>query len=224
MLDAATQKTMRTVLRQHFMPEVIEVYNVATTLNDFGEATYTRTLALTVSGQHQELTGNERTLLSTLVDAGLENIEGIKVILPYGTAITVAQDVKTADGTFWHVAFVSRTKTYNAAVEVMLITAGVRRAAATGLANGAQVILDVSNQRVPIDEGTLANSGNTNVDEQALIAAVSYDTPYAIRQHEDTTLRHLNGRESKFLERALLENTDVVNQLIADAIKAALQK
>ena len=35
------------------------------------------------------------------------------------------------------------------------------------------------------------------------MAAVSYDTPYAIRQHEDLSYKHDAGRKAKYLEDPL---------------------
>src|SRR3546814_6588653 len=38
---------------------------------------------------------------------------------------------------------------------------------------------------------------SASVDPQALKGAVSYDTHYAVKQHEDQTLRHDEGRRAK---------------------------
>lgn len=97
-----------------------------------------------------------------------------------------------------------------------------RGAAARGLALAAEHVLDVAGESVPIEEGTLARSGRTSVDPEELRAAVSYDTPYAVRQHEDMTLRHDEGRSAKFLERALVSEQDTCRRIVADAIAGAL--
>lgn len=96
-----------------------------------------------------------------------------------------------------------------------------RKAAAKGLFDAAEHVLQVSRTRVPIEEGTLERSGTTTVDEANLVAYISYDTPYAVRQHEDMTYRHDAGRQAKFLESALTGERDVVRKIIADAIKGA---
>lgn len=99
------------------------------------------------------------------------------------------------------------------------ISEEMKTAAAKGLRNVAEFLLDKSNQNIPIDEGTLKNSGNTSVDETNLEASVSYDTPYAVRQHEDMTLNHKNGRTAKYLENAYKDNLNKIQDYIADAIK-----
>ncbi|MET7933492.1 hypothetical protein [Streptomyces sp. NPDC005322] len=60
------------------------------------------------------------------------------------------------------------------------IAAAVRDAAAQGLFLGAEHVLGVSNERVPLDEAALQRSGTASVEEGGLRAAVSYDTPYAL--------------------------------------------
>jgi hypothetical protein len=89
-----------------------------------------------------------------------------------------------------------------------------------GLQEAVEFLLDESNKTAPIADGTLINSGATSVD--GLEASVSYDTPYAVRQHEDTTLRHPNGRQAKFLENAYKENITAIQEFLAKAIKGAI--
>ena len=67
----------------------------------------------------------------------------------------------------------------------------------------AEHVLTVSNQHVPHDEGTLERSGKTSYDPKKKTAAVSYNTPYARRQHEELTWKHENGRTAKYLENAM---------------------
>lgn len=82
------------------------------------------------------------------------------------------------------------------------VQAQIRRAAFLGLFEAGEMLLDESNRLVPLEEGTLRNSGEVSQDEQRLAVRVSYDTPYAVRQHEETTYRHPNGRQAKYLEQA----------------------
>ncbi|MFD9813713.1 hypothetical protein [Streptomyces sp. NPDC059080] len=103
------------------------------------------------------------------------------------------------------------------------VTAVMREAAARGLLLGAEHTLAVSRQRVPIAEGTLERSGAASVDEQQLAAAVSYDTPYAVRVHEDLTARHSPGRTAKYLESVLPEVSGDVQALIAAQVRRALR-
>lgn len=98
--------------------------------------------------------------------------------------------------------------------------AGKIRAATTrGLALWGEHVLGVSNDRVPLDEATLQRSGVATVDEENLTAAVSYDTAYAVIQHEDLTLRHPNGRQAKYLESAIVESRALAATMIANQIR-----
>lgn len=62
----------------------------------------------------------------------------------------------------------------------------------------ANFLLDESRKQVPYDTGALSRSGLVSAD--GLHATVSYDTPYAVRQHESMTYRHAAGRKAKYLE------------------------
>lgn len=102
------------------------------------------------------------------------------------------------------------------------VTRETTDAARRGLLLAAEHVLTEANERVPIEEGTLARSGRASVDDGELKAAVSYDTPYAVRQHEDMTLRHDQGRQAKFLERAVASEVEAIRGIVADAIRGAL--
>lgn len=87
-----------------------------------------------------------------------------------------------------------------------LWTQGGRRRAARGLRLALEHVLAESNKIVPLDEGTLERSGKTSINEATLTGAVSYDTPYAVRQHEEMDWRHAPGRQAKYLETAMNTN------------------
>ncbi|WP_030271193.1 hypothetical protein [Streptomyces sp. NRRL B-24484] len=97
-----------------------------------------------------------------------------------------------------------------------------RAGAALGLFAAAEHVLQRSRERVPIEEGTLERSGVASINEQQLTAAVSYDTQYAVRVHEDMNARHDAGRSAKYLERPLAEEAGTVKQIIAAAVRQAL--
>lgn len=61
--------------------------------------------------------------------------------------------------------------------------------------------------KTPVDTGALKASARTKFKDTSsgYQAEVSFNTPYALRQHEDLSLRHETG-EAKFLENALKEN------------------
>ncbi len=58
----------------------------------------------------------------------------------------------------------------------------------------------VSKEQVPLDQGPLKNSCYVDVAEDGSSGTVSYDTPYAIIQHEKTQFQHQRGRKAKYLE------------------------
>ncbi|MFE4057402.1 hypothetical protein ACFXP3_14080 [Streptomyces sp. NPDC059096] len=100
---------------------------------------------------------------------------------------------------------------------------GTRAGAVRGLRAGAEHVLERSRRRVPIEEGTLERSGTASVDEEALTAGVSYDTPYAVRQHENLNYRHDNGRSAKFLEGPVTEEAGTVAEIIAAQLRRSLR-
>ncbi len=97
-----------------------------------------------------------------------------------------------------------------------------RAGAARGLVLATEHTLGVARSRVPIEEGTLERSGSASVDEGALTGAVSFDTPYAVRQHEDLGLKHDAGRQAKYLESAFASEADTNADLIARSIRGEL--
>ena len=77
-----------------------------------------------------------------------------------------------------------------------------------------EYILHESNKIVPLEEGTLQRSGIA--ESSGLKGTVSYDTPYAIRQHEDRTLSHDHNRQPKYLERTVKNNKDKVREYLKE--------
>ena len=86
------------------------------------------------------------------------------------------------------------------------------------LVEASEFLLQEANETAPIEESTLIRSGTVSVDRKALRTAISYDTPYAVRQHEDTRLRHDPGRRAKWLERTINEQRSRVGKFIAARI------
>lgn len=96
-------------------------------------------------------------------------------------------------------------------------TARGRRLAEEGLQRGLEHVLAESNKIVPLDEGTLERSGR--VVRNGLEGAVTYDTVYARRQHEELTWKHLPGRSAKYLEIPMNRERDVVLRLMAVSLR-----
>lgn len=101
-------------------------------------------------------------------------------------------------------------------------------AAAQGLFALGNNIMTEAKERAPHDLGTLAGSGYVTPPEMyrgTPVVEVGFGGPsasYVVRQHEDTALRHTNGREAKFLEKALDAHAASAAPLIAGRCKRAL--
>ena len=88
------------------------------------------------------------------------------------------------------------------------VTEQIRSAVVAGLSEAALDVLADANRTVPRESGDLERSGKVAVDAPRLLAVIGYGAGeefkgYAIRQHEDLTLKHNAGRGAKWLERAL---------------------
>jgi hypothetical protein len=102
--------------------------------------------------------------------------------------------------------------------------AGAMRAAgARGLLLGAEHVLQLATNVVPLDEGFLQSTGTASVDEGDMTAMVSFDGPYAVRQHEELEWRHAPGREAKYLESSLNSSRTEVKNVIAAQLRRALR-
>ncbi|MBR6029221.1 MAG: hypothetical protein IKP40_09015 [Clostridia bacterium] len=78
-----------------------------------------------------------------------------------------------------------------------------------------------SKAQVPLDQGPLKNSCQVDVASDGTSGTVSYDTPYAIIQHEKTSFNHQRGRKAKYLEDPANDPAvaDAMQQLIAQAFR-----
>lgn len=104
-----------------------------------------------------------------------------------------------------------------------LVDRRVRAAAADGLLDAVEFLGDESDRTTPIEEGTLIRSRVSSVDRSKLRGAVSYDTPYAARQHEEMEYRHDPGRRAKFLEQAFKEQGARAVEHVAAQVRRVLR-
>ena len=100
----------------------------------------------------------------------------------------------------------------------------ILKAALKGQKVLAQNILGESQKIVPVDTGTLRRSGHISTDEALNITTISYNTPYALKQHEDATLNHPNGGEAKYLERPFNEKSGEYENFVSTEVYKALRK
>jgi len=99
------------------------------------------------------------------------------------------------------------------------------------LHDGAEAILTESLKEVPHATGTLARSAAVTDASREDAVYISYNTPYAVRQHEDLTLRHPDprnplstpGRKAKYLEDPFNRLKAKVMKLVRLRVKKALR-
>lgn len=70
---------------------------------------------------------------------------------------------------------------------------------------------------VPKDTHALAQSAEVSADGKTR-AVLSYNTPYAVVQHENLGYNHPNGGKAKYLEDQFNQNKDSMKQIIASTI------
>ncbi|WP_431892981.1 hypothetical protein [Micromonospora haikouensis] len=91
-----------------------------------------------------------------------------------------------------------------------------------GVELAAEHLLQVSSFLAPLEEGDLARSGTVSSDRSESAAAVSFDRPYAVRQHEELTWRHDQGKQAKYLEEPMHTERDTLLALIAGPLRDEL--
>lgn len=97
--------------------------------------------------------------------------------------------------------------------------ARVHSAAERGVRMAVEHWLGESRKEVPIEEGTLERSGRATTE--GLKGAVSYDTPYAVYQHERMDLQHDSGRKAKYLEDPGNREAGTMAEIIAAQVRRA---
>lgn len=89
-------------------------------------------------------------------------------------------------------------------MKIKLDKALIRSTVESGSKKATWAALDhlaaVSKEQVPLDQGPLKNSCYVDVNDDGSEGTVSYDTPYAVVQHENTWYQHQRGRKAKYLE------------------------
>lgn len=110
-------------------------------------------------------------------------------------------------------------------VDLGQAVAGIRKGAERGVKLAVEHLLTEANKHVPHDEGTLERSGETGTQAtgEKVRGSVSYDTPYAVRQHEDMTLHHDGKGQSKWLENTMASEADTVRAIIGTAIRQEVE-
>ena len=101
-------------------------------------------------------------------------------------------------------------------IRVHLDKVKIRTAVSTGTRRATWAALDhlaaVSKDQVPLDQGPLKNSCYVDVSDDGTSGTVSYDTPYAVVQHENMQYQHQRGRKAKYLEDPC-NDPDVISEM-----------
>ena len=95
----------------------------------------------------------------------------------------------------------------------------VMNATERGLLKGLEFVPQESVKVVPKDTGMLEKSASVKISNDGKQGAVSYDTPYAIRQHEELGYRHAEGRIAKYLEIPFQQNQGKALEIMQREIK-----
>ena len=100
----------------------------------------------------------------------------------------------------------------------------VREALQSALEDEAELILAEAIKIVPIEEGSLQDSGMTASGN--LEVAIGFGSgpaaPYAVRQHEELTFAHDAGRQAKYLETPFVAAQSTLGQNLAEGIRRNL--
>lgn len=97
------------------------------------------------------------------------------------------------------------------------------QAGTQGLELAAQDLLGAAQREAPVKEGTLRGSGQIQrvVTSSGVDFEVAFVTPYAARQHEETTWEHPKGGKSKYLEDPLKERIRSYERFVAAVVRRA---
>jgi hypothetical protein len=91
--------------------------------------------------------------------------------------------------------------------------------APTAAAKGMEHVRGVAAPLTPEETGRLVGSATVTVNGDE--ATITYDGPYARRQHEELTWRHEKG-QAKYLEQPMHTEKPVVMQIVTKEIRDAL--
>lgn len=96
----------------------------------------------------------------------------------------------------------------------------IRLAGRNGAVQGMQKVLQLAQEKVPVDTGNLRDSGHLEETRDGAVAV--FDAPYALYVHE-MDLHHERG-ERKYLENALMEQAGSGEMLraVEDSIREEL--
>ena len=99
------------------------------------------------------------------------------------------------------------------------VAEAAKTAAPVAAAKGMEHVRGVAAPLTPEETGRLVGSATVTVDGDE--ATITYDGPYARRQHEELTWRHEKG-QAKYLEQPMHTEKPVVLEIVAKEVRQAL--
>jgi hypothetical protein len=94
----------------------------------------------------------------------------------------------------------------------------------------ANDIMAQSQEIVPVDTGILKDSGTVldpEINGNRVEVVMGYGgaaSAYALRQHEDLSYRHAEGKQAKYLEQPAREAMDDFEQSLTDRIEGIIER
>lgn len=101
------------------------------------------------------------------------------------------------------------------------LTGAVKDAARRGTRRAAERLRALSVPLAPLDQGPLRESAAVKGVNAEPIALVVYDTPYAVRQHEELDYQHTDG-QAKYLEQPLTDNSAELMAIIVKEVRVGI--
>lgn len=102
------------------------------------------------------------------------------------------------------------------------VSKAMHNAAADALEDIVEDDLREAREVVPIEEAALSRSGFTEVDRSQLRGQVAFDTPYAVVQELDVTLKHDAGRKAHYLGDTVEQNKARHVTYLQDKVRGAV--
>lgn len=112
----------------------------------------------------------------------------------------------------------------------MATTDEVREAMLDGAERAVRVIVEdlvgAGQLEAPVETGHLRGSGHAEVDRRGdrVLGRARFSTPYAAKQHEETTYQHPTGGKAKYLEDPLKARLSRYNGAIARSVEREVAK
>jgi hypothetical protein len=99
----------------------------------------------------------------------------------------------------------------------------MENALTSGIKDACEYILQETNKIAPINEGTLIRSGNIDVESTPKPkGCIYYDTPYAVRLHENPEYSFQNNRKGKYLENTIKDERKTVQDFLKRRLEGVI--